>query len=111
MTIKKLIFFERSLVVLNVVGSSPTLHPKIRLAEIQFRKGLRFSFAFYLSFSFSLVLSFLGSGVPFIGISCSLTLVLVLPFPKFVVVKTYSSFCKTGVSVLACSLTKESSTC
>ena len=29
MTIKKLIFFERSLVVLNVVGSSPTLHPSI----------------------------------------------------------------------------------
>ena len=28
MTIKKLIFFERSLVVLNVVGSSPTLHPQ-----------------------------------------------------------------------------------
>ena len=27
MTIKKLIFFERQLVVLNVVGSSPTFHP------------------------------------------------------------------------------------
>ncbi len=29
MTIKKLMFFERSLVVLNVVGSSPTSHPKL----------------------------------------------------------------------------------
>ena len=35
MTIKKLIFFERSLVVLNVVGSSPTFHPQIKQAEIQ----------------------------------------------------------------------------
>ena len=83
MTIKKLIFFERSLVVLNVVGSSPTLHPKIRLAEIQFRKGLRFSFAFYLSFSFSLMYSFLGVSIPFIGISCSLSLGSMFPFLGF----------------------------
>ena len=27
MSIKKLMFFERSFVVLNVVGSSPTTHP------------------------------------------------------------------------------------
>ena len=83
MTIKKLIFFERSLVVLNVVGSSPTLHPKIRLAEIQFRKGLRFSFAFYLSFSFSLSFLSWGLAFPLLGFRVSFLRGSMFPFFGF----------------------------
>ena len=45
MTIKKLIFFERSLVVLNVVGSSPTLHPHQKTSGNSLNKG--FPLLFY----------------------------------------------------------------
>ena len=81
--ISKLQIHIISFVVLNVVGSSPTLHPKIRLAEIQFRKGLRFSFAFYLSFSFSLSFLSWGLAFPLLGFRVSFLRGSMFPFFGF----------------------------